>query len=171
MLGDVAKTVTAPDGRTWTIRIRWLPWRARTRPRWLFRRRRSKGDGKELRGGGWFDGLVDFPIDFEGWWILVAIIALAVLIFLVLPIVIFLVELLVFLIAVGVVVVVRVLMRSPWTVEAVSDGDAGRTMEWRSADLRTTRRAVDTIAKAIKYGQRFIQPEGTHYLGERPSPV
>jgi hypothetical protein len=158
----VARTVAAPDHRTWTIRIRWLPWRPRSEPRWWWKAKRRR---TRVHRGSWWDVLTA-PFDLlDSFWLVVALIVLAFLIFFVFPILVFLVELLVFAVAVAAVVAVRVLLRRPWTVEAVAS-EGGIVRRWRAADLGTARRAVHQIAGALERGQRQIQPEGTHDLGE-----
>jgi hypothetical protein len=159
----VARTVVAPDHRTWTVRIRWLSWRPRTEPRWWWKSRavRRRVD----RRSGWWDVLTA-PFDLvDSFWLFVALIVLAFLIFFVLPVLVFLVELLLFGLAVAVVIVARVLLRRPWTVEAFAI-EGGPVRRWLAADLGTARRAVRQIAGALERGQRHVQPEGTHALGE-----
>jgi hypothetical protein len=152
------RTVFGPDGRPWTVRRRWAPWR----PRWRWTPPR-------LNHFDWLDAPLDF--DLEGFLVVLgAILVLALLIFFIIPALIFLVELILFLIAAFLVAFLRSLLRRSWVVEAVRDDPDGAIMRWRVVGFMRSRRVIDEIAQGLQQGQRHIQPLEAERL-EEPSPL
>jgi hypothetical protein len=141
------QSVTDPNGRLWTIGIRWLP----RPPRWIgWRPRRKKS---EDRGWGWLDA-VD-PIDALSIGdelgpvaAIAAIIAMLLLLwFFVVPIAILVLDLLfVVLLAAG-GVAARVLFRRPWIVEATTPGEKHQRPV---VGYRASREVVEATARAIQ---------------------
>jgi hypothetical protein len=151
------RRVIGPDGRAWTIRRRWAPWR----PRWRWGRPRIKG----------VDWLTSFPdFDIEGFVVVLgAILLLALLIFFIIPALVFLVELILFLIAAFLVAFLRSVLRRSWVVEAVRDHPDAVIMRWRVVGFMRSRRVIDEIAQALQQGQRHIEPLEAERV-EEPNP-
>jgi hypothetical protein len=140
----VARTVTSPEGRTWIVRRRWVPWRLRFGRPW-------KPPRDSWRIVDFLDIGEFFP--FIGW--VFALLLLALLVFLFLPIAVFLIELLIFLALAGLAAVGRVLFRRPWIIEAESEGQIDR---WRVAGWGASGRAINEVAEALQAGQRTVIP-------------
>jgi hypothetical protein len=145
----VRKVVTDPQGRRWTVGIRWLP----RPPRWLgWRRKRRRAERAE--GPSWSD-LLDVPDiaaadDIRVMLVIVALVLLAFSVwFFVLPVAILLLDLLFVLVLAGLAVFARVAFRRPWVVEART---AGETREWAVVGWRASRHKVDEVATQIQLG-------------------
>jgi hypothetical protein len=133
---------TTPAGVEWRVRVQWMPrWRALARRFGGWRRR-----GRERRGGG--GGSFDVPAGLDlgddllaAIAIIVALILFALLFwFLLLPLLLLMLDLVVVIILLALAIPARVLLRRPWTVEAVTDGPEGaerrfttQTVGWRRA--------------------------------------
>jgi hypothetical protein len=159
--------VTAPDGRVWTVRRRWLPrYEGRgLKARWAQRPGRRRKDRPSDREGRWYDW-IDVPFTEPGWLLLVALAVLLVLglFFWGLPLLLALVDLLVIFVVVVAGVVGRVVFRRPWTVEATT-GDQRLTRHvvgWRRAGD-----AVQELADELRHGRGGEQP-GAHGAGVLP---
>ena len=157
-------TVTAPDGRTWTVRRRWLPhrdgvgWRARFaqgRER-IDRRRGDRRDDTR-----WYDHL-DVPDLGDSIAVAIAIIAVVALIvlmtmfgwtFLLLGI-----DLLWLLLVAVLGLLGRVVLGRPWRVEATTDGER---RDWFVQGFGAAGRARDEIARRLQHG---IDPSTHHPL-------
>src|SRR5207247_2662592 len=85
------------------------------------------------------------------------LIALAFVIFLVIPALIFVVELLLFLAVGSVLVLVNSMFRRPWIVEAVRERPERRVLRWRVVGLLRSRRVIAEVAEALRSGQRHIE--------------
>ncbi|HEU4703853.1 MAG TPA: hypothetical protein VFS37_15340, partial [Conexibacter sp.] len=119
------KLVTAPDGTRWRVRRRWLnrpapkPW-----TRWR-RKGRRMDDGSEAAGWG-LDALMGAD-SIAGLVAVVAAIAALVLLVIALLLLLGVVfELALFAFVVGSGLFGRVVLRRPWTIEAVNVDDPGR---------------------------------------------
>jgi hypothetical protein len=155
----VMRTVvaTAPTGAQWQVRVLWQPrWRALARRFGAWRRGRKRGDGFDLGG-------LDIP-DFgsDGVAAVVVVIVAVVLFglfgllfwFLLLPLLLLLVDVVVVVVLLALAIPLRVLLRRPWTVEAVpvapervADRFTVQTVGWRRA--LSTR---DEIAQKLRDG-------------------
>jgi hypothetical protein len=141
------QSVTDPNGRAWTIGIRWLP----RKPVWLGwgLRRKKRGD----REWGWLDGLDPLGgLDFgDGPAVLLAIVAIAAAVFLlwffVLPVAILALDLLFLLLLAALSVAARVLFRRPWIVEATT---AGEQHQRPVVGSRASREMVENTARSIQ---------------------
>lgn len=155
----LSRSVVAPDGATWTVRRHWV---ARPpRVRWLLHPRKLAGVVEWLE--------VPFD-DVPGLlWITLAILGLAILIFFVIPALIFLVELLLFVGVVSLLVSVNSLFRRAWIVEALREEPERQAMRWRVVGFMRSRRVIEEIAQALQQGQRTIVPLEAERL-EEPNP-
>jgi hypothetical protein len=100
-------------------------------------------------------------------WIVLAIAGLAILIFFVIPALVFLVELVLFLVIASVVVFVNSLFRRPWIVVAAREVPEAQIIRWKVVGLLRSRRAMREIAEALSLGQRHIEiPEAELIDGE-----
>jgi hypothetical protein len=140
--------VTAPDGREWTVGVRWLP----RLPRWLGwgfgRRRRARREQSR-----WWD-VADIPDVFgdslTGWLIVVGfIIAFFLAWFFVFPVLFLLLDLLLVLLLAAGAVSTRVLFRRPWIVQAVSEDE---TREWPVVGWRASRDFARATAVRLERG-------------------
>jgi hypothetical protein len=146
--------VTDPHGRSWDVGIRWLP----RRPRWLgwgTRSRRERWARERGDGSSWLDDLA-LPLEFADDSLagLVAVVALALLVFViwfaVIPIAVLVLDVLfVVVLAVG-GVAARLLFGRPWIVEAVSEGER---VHWPVVGFGASRRAVRDAAEALAAGR------------------
>lgn len=142
----MARTVTGVDGRTWTVRRRWVP-RLGAESLWgRFRRRvrsavRRVLDSADIAPGG-FDVLGEGLVTA---FVVVFMVMLAV--FTVVPVLVAVLDVLVILVLAALGFVARVLLRRPWTVEASAEGSRRRT--WRVVGFRAAGREVDRIADGL----------------------
>ena len=142
-----ATEVQAPDGREWTVGIRWLP----RRPKWLgwgFERRRRRHDD----ASDWW-GVLDIPDfgDSLGWFLVIVavLIVVALLWFLVFPVLFFLVDLLLLVLVAAGAIALRVLFRRPWIVQAVSSDEV---LTWAVVGWRKSNERVDAVAARLQRG-------------------
>jgi hypothetical protein len=143
-------TVTAPDGRTWTVRRRWgrgPRWRSRDVP---FGKPLEAADAVALAPSG---GLADLVLGFVV--ILVVGVVIAIVVTLLLPLVVFLVEAV--LLAVGVYALGR-----PWTIEATTADGPQETLTWPVRGWRRSRRAVEEVARELERGDLHVAPDCAH---------
>ena len=137
-----ARTVAAPDGRTWRVRRRWVHrtvrWRGRRGdPLDVLDAADVVGEGADLP----IVGVVLFAIA-------TLILAVGAVVFVV-PAVLFLLELLFVVVAIGLGVGARILFRRPWTVEARAVGtNDGR--EWKVVGWRASGELVEAVAERIR---------------------
>ena len=146
----MARKVVAPDGRVWTVRRLWLP-RLRRR-----NRQRddsdddSADDGDDWASGPWGD-LLTVPDDPAGLVVgLVAIVAIGLFVFFLLPYTLFVLELLV----VPLLFAYRIAFGKPWTVEAISRGRPRKVMRWKVVGWRESGEAVEEVAHCLEQGER-----------------
>jgi hypothetical protein len=112
---------------------------------------------------------VDFLLfDEVGVAILFAVGAFLLLIFFVLPALLFVLQVLIFLALVAVSVLGRILLRRPWKIEAVRMGDPPQRLEWAVVGWLRSRRVLGEIAQSLSNGHRFIEPEGAQVI-RRPA--
>lgn len=148
----MARTVRAPDGRTWRVRRQWVNhrvrWRGRVRPR----------EGVEL-GLDAFDavdvadamGSLLVPIAIG----LAIIAVLLTLVVLGLPLVVLVLEALFFVVVVAAGIVGRVVLRRPWTIvaEEVATSRTDRGVRtWKVVGWRASGRAVEDVARHLEAG-------------------
>jgi hypothetical protein len=138
----MARSVTSPDGRQWTVRRRWTN---RRLPHWRRIRSGTSGGGD----AAWW--ALDVGNDFlAGIAIaLVVLVLVGVFVFLVIPLIVFTLELLVVLLVVALAALGRVLLGRPWTVEARS-GDDVRTYAVKG--WRASAEKVDEVATSLERG-------------------
>ncbi len=149
------RTVTAPDGRVWAVRRRWVPhrdgvgWRARFAQRRERVEARRAGRSDESR---WYDHL-DAPDFGDSIAAAVAIIAVLVLIVLTVlfgwTILLLGIDLLWLLLVGAAGLVGRVVLGRPWRVEAATDGER---RDWFVQGFRSAGRARDEIARRVQHG-------------------
>ncbi len=140
------RTVTAPDGRTWTLGRRWLP------------KRRRLGRFKSRDVGDLSPGL-DIGDDIIGLIVgaIVTIVVLFVLALVLFNVVAIAIELLLLVILLLGGIIGRVVFRRPWTVFAASDSEVHYTpvVGWRAS-----RREIDGMASRIASGARLEPAPG-----------
>jgi len=141
MLGQ-GPPVTAPDGRGWKVRRRWVE-----RPLPNLRDRFRRGQ-EEVKGEGVLDGLLVVDAT-EGWAFLGIAIAVGIVVVILLPLLGIALELIALLLVLIYSLFARVVLRRPWIVEAIDVDDAEERVAfavegWRdsSAALRELRTAI-----------------------------
>lgn len=127
--------VTAPDGRVWAVRRRWVKWRPRFRPNLKL--------PPEIADAG-------FAIE-DGVVIFVAIMVLLLLLAFGAPLLAAALELILGIFIVIGAILSRILLRRPFPIEATSaDGDYFETF---AVGLGGSRRAVERIAEGLASGR------------------
>ena len=143
------------QGRHWKVSVRMLPWGLKWRgPR---TRKDRPGDTEEkVPTGRWYDGLdiADLTLFDEGLGgfvaVLLFIVAIAIGVLFILPAFIFLIEVLIVALLVLGTILLRVVFRQPWLVDAVASD--GTRMTWKVVGYRNSRRVVDEIGGLIARG-------------------
>jgi len=144
------RIVTAPDGTRWRVRRRWLD-RPAPKPWTGFWRRRTRKDDAEAVGEWGLWGLVDGLDTLEGVLaIAAAAIVLALLVLLLLSVLGIALELALLAFVLGSGAFGRLVLRRPWTIEAVGlDEPAGRSA-FAVSGWRRSRRTLAALAAAIE---------------------
>jgi hypothetical protein len=138
----VGGAVQAPDGRTWSVRRRWLH-----RPDW----RAPDPDVLDVADASvlGFDTLDGLGAFVAGIAIVVLLIALLVL---ALPAILFVAGLVVALAGVA----ARLVAIRQWTIEART---AGKRLEWQARSWRRSGRVRDDVAAALARGETEVRPD------------
>lgn len=142
-----AQAVQAPTGQEWHVGRRWI---TRRLPQWrkipLDGNGRGKDAAEAVFGFPNFGDLEDLGA------ILLVIAALAVFALILIPLLLFGIELigLGLLIAAG--IAGRTLLGRPWVVMATSTSDAASVMSWRVVGWRRSARLIDEVASALATG-------------------
>jgi hypothetical protein len=149
-----SRRVVSPSGTEWRVGRVWL---ARPAPRV---RRVWKRDAGDV-GWDWV------PFDLGDWADLEAVIliaiALVLVVFVIVPLLLFGVELIVVGGALAASIIGRLLFGRPWIVRAESLGGTREVLSWRVSGWRGSERAMDEIAQALAAGSN-PEPQGA---GER----
>lgn len=141
-----SEVVRDPDGRQWRVSVRMLPWRPRLRWPWSIGRGRKQGS--EPRPDGSIDPSLAADALFFDELVLIGIAVLVALA--ILPTFIFVIEVVILLVVMIGTVLVRVLFRQPWIVDATADD--GTRKAWKLVGYRTARRAVSDISRLLAQG-------------------
>jgi hypothetical protein len=138
------RTVTSPSGVEWRMGRRWLGGRI---PR--FRRVTAEaGSDIAWQSGNWLPGDVADWGDLEGW--LVAVVALVLIVFVLIPLLLFGVELIVLGAVVAASLIGRLFLGRPWVVAARSND--GQVLTWNVKGWRRSGRLLDDAARALATG-------------------
>jgi hypothetical protein len=149
MISGVAETVTAPDGRIWVVRRRWMP-RLGHETLWgRFSRRIRKtfdraGDAVDADPG---------CLEVLGEGIVAAVVIILVvlaLIFVLIPLLVAIVDLVLLLLLALLSVLARILLRRPWIVEARADD--GTAHRWNVTGWRASHERCIQIAQRLQAG-------------------
>jgi hypothetical protein len=148
-------TVVTPDGTTWQVRVVWLPrWRALARRFGGWRRRRREGreekSGWDLPDVGASDELLVVVA------VVVGMVVFGLLFwFLLLPLLLLALDILVVLMLLVLAIPARVLLRRPWSVEAVeiSSGHPGQQFHTQVVGWRRALAVRDEIARQLQKGR------------------
>jgi hypothetical protein len=147
---------TTPRGVQWRVRVVWQPrWRALARRFGGWRRNRRSGGGSGGSGGSWDPtGAVDFGDDLlVGIAVVIGLILFGLLFwFLLLPLLLLVLDMLVVIVLLMLAIPARVLLRRPWTIEAVAGAERfeTHTIGWRRA-----LRVRDEIAQRLRDGPQL----------------
>ena len=147
----------APDGREWTVGIRWLP----RRPKWF-----GWGFGWKRRPGrnpsDWADGAD--ALGEGGIIVLLVLVAVVFAWFFVFPVLVVVLDLLLLALIAAVAIAARGMFQRPWIVEATSDGVFRRpligggaserqiTYEWSVVGWQASLERVDHVAARLQRG-------------------
>jgi hypothetical protein len=156
--------ITSPDGDSWRVRRRWLDRGLPKLGKGFRRGRKEAEDSGFLDGIVFFDGLAGTAIG-----LIAAALAVVVVIFL-LPLfgVALELALLVLLLASG--LFGRVILRRPWTVEAIDLDDSERSVAFAVKGYREAGRAADELATTISTsGPPHQLTQGTRTALPRPT--
>ncbi len=136
-----------------------LPWSVRWRGPGRRNNVRRSDDESEVRKPRWYDAFdIADPFalldDSLGGFVMVilGIVAVVIAILFVLPAFIFLVEVLIVLVVTLGAVLVRVMFRQPWLVDALADD--GTHLTWKVVGYINSRRVVDEVASQLRMGTR-----------------
>lgn len=144
------RIVTAPDGGRWRVGRRWLN-RSPPKPWTRWRRDRKRSDDGEV-AAGWLPDAMLTGVDSLGGIGLVigALVVIAMVVFLLLPLIGIAFELALLIGFVMSGLFGRVVLRRPWTIEAVSLDDPARRHAFAVTGWRRSRRALADLAAAIE---------------------
>ncbi len=164
----MAEEARDPEGLIWTVRRRWVP-RLPGETLWA---RFSRRFGRRSRKVREWDGLGDVASGFaeggDGLGGVLAgiglVIAVLVLLVVLLPLVLAFVEVLVLTVLGLLAVGARILLRRPWTVEAVADD--GSILSWRVVGWRASGDHVRLVVRQLRRGL----PPGAATAGHLPGP-
>lgn len=145
----------AVDGRTWTVRRRWVPrlgpetlWaRVRRRVRQTVRRTSDLDPGTGCLD---FGGLDDVLVA------LVLLIVLAAAVFVVIPLLVALLDVLLVVLLSLLGVVARIAFRRPWTIEAVASDDT--RLAWHVVGWKQSGALVRDLADRLRVGVPLPEP-------------
>ena len=145
-----ARSVAAPDGRTWVVRRTWVRrlgddsvlhrFRARLIEAWRHRKEHPEGEKR-----GIFGVFADNPL-LGGFALVIALIVIFVLV----PLLVTFVDVVVIVVIALVGLVGRFVFRRPWTVEAKAN-DATR-LRWRVVGWRASGERIDEVADGLERG-------------------
>lgn len=145
----MASTVTSPDGRRWTVRRRWLPWKPRLKKPRLPSVRKDRFDTRPWTTAEWGLDLATM-----GWFGLAIVLVIAM-VFFVWPIGFLLVELLLVALFAAGGIVARILLRRPWLLDAET---AGEKRTWAVSGWRASEDALRGIRSAVQGGRYDAEP-------------
>ena len=160
------RIVTAPDGTRWRVRRRWLD-RPAPKPFSRWRSRRTASDDGEV-GGTW--GLEALVNGLDSLALVAAVVAaIALIVFVLLPLLGIAFELALLLVLLTASLFGRVVLRRPWTIEAVAIDESGRRSAYAVSGWRGSRRALAALAAAVETtGPPAALPEGEPLRLEQP---
>lgn len=161
--------MSAPDGTRWRVRRRWLD-RPAPKPWTRWRRRRSTKDDGEVAGAWGLEALMNGSDSLAALSLAVAVaILLALFVFVLLPLLGIALELTLLVLVLTSGLLGRVVLRRPWTIEAVSVEDPARRSAFAVAGWRRSRRALAELAAAIeRTGPPSALPEAEPLALEAP---
>lgn len=174
-----SRTIVAPSGERWVIALRWLPWSPRWRGLRLSRQERQRDtqptesteSTESSSRWDWLDLADPFVMFDEGclpvFGIALGIALVAGAILFVVPIFIFVAEITIVILAVVIGVVLRVVFRRPWLIDAVSSGGAPTELVWAVVGYRRSREAIDEIARQLEAGQEMPVAADATLVGSR----
>jgi hypothetical protein len=140
--------VTAPDGRYWRVERSLLPRPPRFRG---FNRSGIRTAADAADGAGTLaNALPDFLA-----WVLAAVAVVALLVaawLLVVPLLVFVLDVLVFLAIAAGGIAIRVFFRRPWRIEASAIAPPEEVHSWGVVGVRASAYAVDSVVAAIRAG-------------------
>ena len=131
--------VGSPDGATWRVGRRWLPWQPRR------------------RGRPWDElAFLDFA-DVGSLTVGLAVFLLTVAVIVLFPFIVLALELLLLVLVIPIHFAVRMLLGKPWTVYARRT-PPGRLLTWRVPGWRRAGEVAQEVAAALERGQSDIRP-------------
>lgn len=152
--GSVKSVITSdPEGISWRVEVRWLPWSPRWRGVTPGRKKKDERDPRWYDWLDWGDPLAFFDDGLGGFvTALTVVVLIVVAILFVLPAFLFVVELVIVALVVILGVMLRVLFRRPWLIDAFPVQDRARHLTWKVVGLAESKRAVEQIARQLAAG-------------------
>jgi hypothetical protein len=158
------RVVTSPDGDRWRVRRRWLDRGLPKLGKGFRRGRKEAEDSGFLDGAFAFEGLAGTAIA------LVAIVVAVVMVVVLLPLIGVALELVLLVLLLASGLFGRVVMRRPWTVEAIDLDDGERSVAFAVTGFGEAGRAAEELAATISVsGPPRQLPQGTRTTLPRPT--
>jgi hypothetical protein len=150
--------VSAPDGVQWRVRRRWAP---SIRLRW---------PGRPIDGSSALNRIGAPDLDPES--LVISIIALVLIIFVVIPLLLFGLELVIAGCVVAGGVIGKLLFRRPWQIQATTSAHstAPRALEWEVSGWRESRALIRRVSADIEAG-RNPQPTAVRFDSDPGTPA
>jgi hypothetical protein len=148
--------VSTPDGVQWRVRRRWLT--RGMRHRWAWRREAGENVASRLP----WDSISDF--DLAGG--LLVIVGLIVVTLVLIPILLFGIELIIVGCFLAAGLVGRLLLGRPWVIEArvLGRSDQAQSLQWKVSGWRRSRQRIDDVVKELAAGRDPAPQVVTHEL-------
>jgi hypothetical protein len=150
MLRLRARAVQTPSGQVWLVGRRWA---GRPMPRW--RKMRSRKTSDDERQIDTADALFSVPnfdsVEDLGAAVFI-ILALAVVAIIVIPLLLFGIELILLGLLLAAGIVGRTLLGRPWVVQAVPAGSRPSTLTWRVVGWRRSACLIEEVATSLEAG-------------------
>jgi len=144
---ELRRDVTDPSGAAWRVqrtwvRGRWQRYEGRLRAAW-------SRSGQDLFSGGDFLGQVSGD---SAEAVILAIVAVVLALFVLVPILLFGIELIIVGAAIAIGMLGRLFLGQPWVVAAECLDSPGTGRAWRVSGMRRSQRVLDQVARALEAG-------------------
>jgi hypothetical protein len=155
MISRMSRTVTAPDGTAWRVGRLWT---RRPAPRW----RRIRLDGAASDSGWWLPPAPDGPEELTLW--LALAVGAVVFVVVLIPLLLFGVELILLGAVIAIGILARALLRRPWLVRAEPAAGSSAVLSWDVHGWWRSHRAIEEVSAAIAEGRSPAPVDGVERL-------
>jgi hypothetical protein len=145
MFGIGPRLVSTPNGQVWRVSRRWS---RRQLPRWRKARVGRPGDSADT-----LLSIPDFGAADDIGTAILAALAAVVFVFVLIPLLLFGLELVLLGLAVATGMFARTLLGRPWVVQAQQVGPADEPISWRATGWRHSSRLIDEVSEALQAGR------------------